>query len=150
MSEEFSDSDVIDIGDLDVSDAEEPMVLPEGNAQLRILGAELKNKQRDDGSSTIWINIRTEAVDGGDNAMDVYHTLFLPPRKGEEGSRTPKQINRTKHNIKQFCETFGLPTVVSAQAIQEWVGAMGWVDLKVEKDNKGKDRNAIRTLLPPR
>lgn len=150
MNDNFTGADVIDIGELDVSEAREPSVLQDGQYQLRILNADIRQKIKDDGTTVQWVSVRTEAVDGGDNAMDIYHTLFLPPKSGEEGTRTAKQINRTKFEIKKFCSTFQVPLTISTSAVDGWTGALGWAEVKTEKDLKGSDRNSIRTLVAPR
>lgn len=84
---------------LNISDVEEMGIVPEGQIQVQILGVRLKETR----NGKLMFSIRMEPLDSDMMVDDIFDNIFLP-----DPDATKKQNNRSKLNLKSFCDACGV------------------------------------------
>ena len=122
--------------DLDVGDAQEPTTLEaDSEVKLRIVSGKLSQNKD-------YLVPRFEIVDEP-LAKELTHPVQLPSDEMDA-----KTLNRVKWNMKEFLDTFGLPTLFNP--VDDLPGAEGWAILGHREDDTYGEQNTIKKFLPPK
>ena len=123
--------------DIDVTDAQEPKVVPaDEEYELRIIDA--KTDTNKDGNP--YLLPRFEVV-GEPLAKDFTKYIGLPHEEMDA-----KQLHRAKWALKSYLECFGLPT--SGQlVVGDMVGLTGWGILGVEDNEQYGEQNYVKRFI---
>jgi len=126
--------------DLNVDDAEEPVIIEDDNEHLieilKVTFYEADEEEETSARISVFLECPDEEFSKGFD-----HTLWIPA-KGD----TKKQRNASKWAIRLFKEAFALP-VDSTMNFPDWVGQQTWATLGVRKSEGYDDRNKIREFI---
>ena len=125
---------------MNFDDVYEPVSLKEGEYQLRILDAKIKNSQKTGGD---YLNVRLEVI-GEPTAKDINHVMMFPTSADDL-----KRANNRKAAVLSFLKAFGLSTSGSIEP-DEYVGATGWAILTEEADPEYGMQNRVRKFVQPK
>jgi len=126
--------------DIDVSDAEEPKVVPANEEyKLRILDATSANDKNDEP----FLLPRFEVVDEP-LSKDFTKFLRLPHDDLNE-----KQLARAQWGLKLFLTAFELPTKGKVDP-EDMKGKTGWAILGIEENEQYGEQNYVKKFIAPK
>ena len=128
-----------DILDIDTDDVKDLIMLPEGKYEVTILDIGWKISEN---SGNKYLNVRMEANDNP-LANDIYSILMHP-----DSADTEKQANRYSARIRDFKRCFALPS--GPLNFADIKGKEGSIETRMEKDQQGEDKHAVRLFRPAR
>ena len=129
----------IGFGDYDLDAVPELHTLPIGEAELRLIGAELKQQKPDRGTG-YFLQLRFQSVTDP-NAENINHIMMFPQAEKEE--RTNNQRLRA---LKDFAAAYGVPARTLTELINGVNGAIGnsgFALLKIEESPEYGPQNRI-------
>lgn len=125
--------------DLALDQVPELTMIPEGEALLRCVKAEVKMKK--DGTGR-YLNLQLEDAKLGDSTDDVYAMLALP---GEGDA--PKAAIKKKQRLIEAMQAFGVPISASLNP-ESFVGCEAWANIAHQEDETyGNKANVQRFLV---
>ena len=120
---------------LNLNDVPDLEVLPEGDYELKIGRADIKDYTSDKGNGQ-YMNISLTVIDEA-NAPTIYHTIFLPNSSDDES-----QANAKKRRIIQFYKAFDID--LDGAELSELSGKTGYAFLRIEAATaKYEERNSV-------
>lgn len=123
-----------------LNDVPELDAMPEGEYQLRILGAEVKTSQKTGGN---YLGIRLEVVD--ETAKDINHVIMLPT-----SNQTEKETIVAKNRLKYFYDAFGIDYSGGSVNLESVVGLTGFALLTVEESDQYGRQNRVKQFIAAR
>lgn len=121
----------------DTSNVPELASVPEGEYEVRLLSAIVRNSKKGDPMIEAKIDIPAEPT-----SDDIYHYIMLPTNGDNE-----KQAIRKKQNLRDFKSAFGMPQ--SGQIdLDDYVGNLSWAIISEEEnDQTGKMNNRVKRFV---
>lgn len=117
----------------------EPVCVPEGEYQLRIINAEDKVGKT---SGNPYMNVALEII-SEPKAKNIYHMLFYPAAGDDE-----KKRNGKLSSIQNFFKAFSVE-ITDNFDVKSMIGNTGWAILKETKDEFG-EKNEIKKVVVPK
>jgi hypothetical protein len=118
----------------------EPKSMKEGEYQLRVLDAQVKQSQKTGGE---YLSVKLE-VQGESTAKDINHVMMLPAPADDV-----KQKNKRLANIQSFLKACGYDPA-SISNVNELIGSTCWAILTEEADPEYGTQNRIRKFVAGR
>jgi hypothetical protein len=115
----------------------EPKAMREGEYNLRVLDAQLKQSSRTGGD---YISVRLEVI-GEPEAKDINHVMMLPASNDDV-----KRKNSRLAAIQNFLKACGL-NPATASNVQEVIGCTCWAIVSEEADPEYGQQNRIRKFV---
>lgn len=125
---------------LNVTDAVESEIVPEGEYDLRIVRA-VDGPSKDGTRTNIKVTIAIESADHP-NAQPITHYLSTP--KDDDADNT---VNFMKLNIARFCQAFGIDYDDDGFDTDDFEGKTATLPVRIEET---QNKNKINTLVLPR
>ena len=126
--------------ELNLDDAKEPVVVPDGEYQVKLTSMQLKESEK----GNKYFSASLEVTDEPD-AAPVFHNLMLP--NGEDERRD----NGWKLNLRKFFEAFDIDYHnLETDSDNKVVGVKGktaWVFLKTEESEEYGSRNIVKRVI---
>lgn len=123
--------------DINFNDVPEISAVPEGEYQVSVLDAEMKEK--DDGE-TRYLVLRFEVV-GKPDALDIVHSQFIA-RKGDTEKRRIQRLN----TLRKMLKCLGVATDGPIQ-LENLLSKTGWVVLSEEENPEYGRQNRIKQFV---
>uniref|UniRef100_A0A6M3JCG2 DUF669 domain-containing protein n=1 Tax=viral metagenome TaxID=1070528 RepID=A0A6M3JCG2_9ZZZZ len=124
----------------DTSNVPDLASLPEGEYEVRLLAAEVKNSKKGDPMIEAKLDVPSEAL-----SDDIYHYIMLPTSNDDE-----KRKIRKLQNLRDFKVAFNMPPTGQVD-LEQFVGEKSWALLTEEtNDQTGKTNNRIKRFIVAR
>jgi hypothetical protein len=121
----------------DTSNVPELAAVPEGEYEVRLVNADVKNSKKGLPMVEAKLDIPSEPT-----SDDIYHYIMLPTQ-----GDTEKQKIRKQQNLKEFKAAFGMPQSGPVN-LEDYAGTKGWALLSEEEnDQTNKMQNRVKRFI---
>lgn len=128
----------IDLG-VNLDDVPAQSAVPEGEYQLTLLSAEVKDQKPDKGRGR-FIQATFEIVSEPDSKL-ITHVMMLPAPDDNDRKR-----NNRLRNIGDFFKAFSIPSQGSVN-LAAYEGNTGWAILRVEDSGEFGEQNRVKRFI---
>lgn len=131
--------------DFNVTDVPDQTVLPQGQHQLEVARAEVRQQKPEKGQSEFLMLTLVPTEDP--NAKEITHVLMLPDETVNE-----RDNNNRARRLKEFIKAFGISAytvadIKAAAANDSLVGASGFGVLAIESSEEYGEQNRVQRFL---
>lgn len=133
----------VGFGDYDLDAVPELHTLPIGEAELRLISAELKQQKPDKGTG-YFLQLKFQSVTDP-NAENIMHIMMLPQAEKEERTN-----NNRLRALKDFAAAYGVPCKSLSELINNVynsIGNSGFALLKIEESPEYGAQNRISKFV---
>jgi hypothetical protein len=122
---------------LDFSGVYEPETVPEGEYQVRVVSAEVRQQKPEKGSGS-FIQLKLD-IPSAPKSKEITHVMMIPGEKDDAGQR-----NNRLANIQKFLKSCGYDNVNN---IDEVVGCQPWAILAEEETTDFGKQNRVKKFV---
>ena len=125
--------------DVNIDEINEPVLLPEGEHELRCTGVQDKTQ----GETYPGVVLILEAQGGGELTAPIFHRVFFPrPEIDDEQKQA-----RARLDLKRICQAFGVPG--SPIDFDNFIGQSAWAYVvRKSSEQYGENNNVKRWVAP--